>query len=77
MLPCSRSSTPNVRKKAALCLLRMQRVNPKLVPPSDWAGQLLSLLDDRHLGVVLSVMTLVQGLARQVRSGRVYGEADF
>lgn len=53
-----------VRKKAALCLLRLFRKNPECVSSEGgFPGQLLSVLDDPSLGVVLSVMGLLLGIA--------------
>lgn len=52
-----------VRKKAALCMLRILRVKPSLVPVSEWASPLLTLLDDKNLGVVMSVVSFILGLA--------------
>jgi phosphatidylserine decarboxylase len=46
-----------VRKKAALCLLRLVRVNKDLVLSTDeWKNKLTPLLEDKNLGVVLSVV---------------------
>lgn len=61
----SRAIFPVVRKKAALCLLRLVRISRELMPPSEWAKKLITLLDDKHLGVVLSVVTLILGLAEK------------
>jgi AP-2 complex subunit alpha len=52
-----------VKKKAALCLLRLFRTNPECVVHKEWAPRLSSLLEQRHLGVLMSVMSLVLGLA--------------
>jgi AP-2 complex subunit alpha len=54
---------PVVRKKAALCLLRLFRSSPDTLELSEWADKISSLLEDRHLGVVTSVMSLLLGLA--------------
>jgi AP-2 complex subunit alpha len=61
----SRSIFPVVRKKAALCLLRLARINRELLPAEEWTKKLTGLLEDKNLGVILSVVTLVQGLAEK------------
>jgi len=61
----SKSSTPNVRKKAALCLLRLVRTSPNLVTGREFAPHVAQLLQDRHLGVLTSTMSLLNGLAIQ------------
>lgn len=52
-----------VCKKAALCLLRLYRTNPDCLQPDEWLKRLARLLEDRDLGVVTSVMSLLLGLA--------------
>lgn len=61
----SRSIFPVVRKKAALCLLRLVRISRELLPAEEWSKKLITLLEDKHLGVVLSVTTLILGLAER------------
>ena len=61
----SRSIFPIVRKKAALCLLRLTRISRDLLPPDENAKKLVTLLEDKNLGVVLSVVTLLLGLAER------------
>jgi len=61
----SKSSTPNVRKKAALCLLRLVRTSPNLVAGREFAPHVAQLLQDRHNGVLTSTMSLLNGLAFQ------------
>lgn len=62
----AKSSTPNIKKKAALCLLRLVRTSPKVVVGRDFAPQIAQLLQDRHLGVLTSAMSLLYGLASQI-----------
>lgn len=69
----SRSIFPVVRKKAALCLLRLSRINKDLVPPEEWCKKLCGLLEDKNIGVVLSLVTLIQGLAE--KNPEVYDSA--
>ncbi len=61
----SRSIFPVVRKKAALCLLRLSRISRELFPPEEWGKKLTPLLEDKNMGVVLSVVTLILGLAER------------
>lgn len=61
----SRAIFPVVRKKAALCLLRLVRISRDLLPAEEWSKKLITLLEDKHLGVVLSVVTLILGLAER------------
>ena len=46
----AKSSSPNVKKKASLCLLRLVRTSPKVVVGREFAPQVAQLLQDRHLG---------------------------
>ena len=50
-------------KKASLCLLRLFRTNPDILILEDWMPRLANLLEDRDLGVVTSVMSLLLGLS--------------
>lgn len=61
----SKDSTPNVKKKAALCLLRLVRTSPNLLAGREFAPHVAQLLQDRHLGVLTSAMGLLNGLASQ------------
>lgn len=61
----AKSSTPCVKKKSALCLLRLVRTSPKLVSGREFAPQMAQLLKDKHLGVLTSTTSLLYGLASQ------------
>jgi AP-2 complex subunit alpha len=61
----AKSSTPCVKKKAALCLLRLVRTSPKLISGKEFAEHMSVLLQDRHLGVLTSATSLLYGLAYQ------------
>jgi AP-2 complex subunit alpha len=61
----AKASTPCVKKKAALCLLRLARTSPKMVSGKEFAPQMGQLLQDRHLGVLTSATSLLYGLACQ------------
>ncbi|XP_077235889.1 AP-2 complex subunit alpha-1-like [Tasmannia lanceolata] len=58
----SSSCRPLVRKKAALCLLRLYRKNPDVVNVDGWSDRMTQLLDERDLGVLTSVMSLLVSL---------------
>ncbi|CDY29719.1 BnaAnng03410D [Brassica napus] len=58
----SSSCRPLVRKKAALCLLRLFRKNPDVVNADGWADRMAQLLDERDLGVLTSSMSLLVSL---------------
>ena len=71
----SRSIFPVVRKKAALCLTRLTRVNRDLQLSTDeWRNKLTPLLEDKNMGVVLSVVSLILGLAEA--AGKEAGAYD-
>ncbi|XVE79327.1 hypothetical protein DITRI_Ditri14bG0049300 [Diplodiscus trichospermus] len=58
----SSSCRPLVRKKAALCLLRLFRKNPDVVNVDGWADRMAQLLDERDLGILTSSMSLLVAL---------------
>ncbi|XP_074312461.1 AP-2 complex subunit alpha-1-like isoform X1 [Silene latifolia] len=58
----SSSCRPLVRKKAALCLLRLFRKNPDVVNADGWSDRMTQLLDERDLGVLTSSMSLLVAL---------------
>ncbi|XP_011088827.1 AP-2 complex subunit alpha-1 [Sesamum indicum] len=58
----SSSCRPLVRKKAALCLLRLYRKNPDVVNVDGWSDRMTQLLDERDLGVLTSSMSLLVAL---------------
>ncbi|KAJ6897090.1 AP-2 complex subunit alpha-1-like [Populus alba x Populus x berolinensis] len=58
----SSSCRPLVRKKAALCLLRLYRKNPDVVNVDGWSDRMAQLLDERDLGVLTSCMSLLVAL---------------
>lgn len=61
----STDTSPCIKKKAALCLLRVVRTSPELVSGKEFAPQIATLLQERHLGILTSVMSLLIGLATQ------------
>ncbi|KAI9363390.1 Adaptor protein complex AP-2 alpha subunit [Zopfochytrium polystomum] len=56
--------TSFVRKKAALCLLRLYRKHPDFFQTVDWAPKIVSMLDDHDFGTVLATATLITTLAQ-------------
>ncbi|GJY57916.1 AP-2 complex subunit alpha-1-like protein [Tanacetum coccineum] len=58
----SSSCRPLVRKKAALCLLRLFRKNPDIINVDTWSDRMAQLLDERNLGVLTSSMSLFVAL---------------
>lgn len=49
----------SVKQSAALCLLRLYRTSPDLVPMGDWTSRVVHLLNDQHLVNQLSYSSLV------------------
>jgi AP-2 complex subunit alpha len=62
-----------VRKKAALCLLRLYRKYPEILPADAWSSRVISLLGSKDLGVITSVMGLVLGMIQN--EPEAYNEA--
>ncbi|CBJ29344.1 Coatomer protein complex, alpha sub-unit [Ectocarpus siliculosus] len=58
-----KGTDPAVRKKAALCFLRFFRENPGNLVHSELSDKMARLLENKNLGVVTSVMSLLIGLA--------------
>ncbi|ETO12588.1 adaptor-related protein complex 2, alpha subunit, partial [Reticulomyxa filosa] len=59
----SGTSLAFVRKKAALCLLRLLRQYPDNLPPAELAPDIIRLAEQKNIGVVTSVVSLLTGLA--------------
>ncbi|KAI5934922.1 AP-2 complex subunit alpha-2 [Manis javanica] len=55
----------SVKQSAALCLLRLYRASPDLVPMGDWTSRVVHLLNDQHLGVVTAATSLITTLAQK------------
>uniref|UniRef100_H2RUX2 AP-2 complex subunit alpha n=1 Tax=Takifugu rubripes TaxID=31033 RepID=H2RUX2_TAKRU len=55
----------SVKQSAALCLLRLYRTSPDLVPMGEWAARVVHLLNDQHLGVVTAAASLITSLAQK------------
>ncbi|KAK9456894.1 Clathrin/coatomer adaptor, adaptin-like protein [Dipodascopsis uninucleata] len=56
-------SKPFVKKKAALTLLRLYRKYPNVIH-IEWAERIVQLLNDKDIGVVTSVSSLILALAQ-------------
>ncbi|KAJ3431183.1 ap-2 complex subunit alpha [Anaeramoeba flamelloides] len=65
----SQSSSNFVKKKAALCLLRLFRKYPDLLIPSEWANRAEGLLNNYDYGVLTSVLSLLLALVAQDPEG--------
>ncbi|KAJ1812668.1 hypothetical protein LPJ75_003538, partial [Coemansia sp. RSA 2598] len=61
----SPSASMFIKKKAALCLLRLLRKFPESVNAQQWAGRVIPYLGHRDIGVTQSVVSLVTALAQQ------------
>mmetsp|Transcript_40767 Transcript_40767/g.67711 ORF Transcript_40767/g.67711 Transcript_40767/m.67711 type:complete len:987 (-) Transcript_40767:172-3132(-) len=58
-----------VRKKAALTTLRMYRKAPDILSAAEWADKILMLLDEKNIGVLTSISSLVLGVLAIDSSG--------
>lgn len=48
--PSANSTSQNfVKKKAALTLLRLYRKHPEVIPATEWALRIVSIMDDSNL----------------------------
>ncbi|PIA15420.1 Adaptor protein complex AP-2 alpha subunit [Coemansia reversa NRRL 1564] len=65
MLLLAPSGSPFVKKKAALCLLRLLRRFPESVKAQQWAARVIPYMGHRDVGVTLAVTSLVTALAQQ------------
>lgn len=61
----SGSVSTEIKKKAGLCLLRIYRKYPELVPGDLWAQDILAVINDSNLAVVNSAVALIIALAQQ------------
>ncbi|XP_061878102.1 AP-2 complex subunit alpha-2-like isoform X1 [Entelurus aequoreus] len=55
----------SVKQSAALCLLRLNKTSPDLVPMGEWTARVVHLLNDQHLGVVTAATSLITTLAHK------------
>ncbi|EAL70674.1 adaptor-related protein complex 2, alpha subunit [Dictyostelium discoideum AX4] len=59
------TSSPMVKKRCALAILRMNRKHIGLVTPDSWVERLVSVLDEPDFGVLTSLMSLLIELASE------------
>lgn len=70
VLTCAcRATKATIKKKAALCLLRLFQKYPELMTPETWSERIVSLLDEHDLGVLTAVMGLLLGLVAENPKG--------
>lgn len=68
------ATRPVVRKKAALCLLRLLRKAPpdaEIMQPEVWGVRLATMLEERDMGVLLGLSTLLLGVASRSYEGEL------
>jgi AP-2 complex subunit alpha len=68
----SGTARPVVRKKAALCLLRLLRKSPASALPitsNTFSPVMIGLLEDRDLGVQQAAVTLLLGICARTGAG--------
>nr|CAG4643716.1 EOG090X0109 [Lepidurus arcticus] len=53
-----------VKQSAALCLLRLLRTSPEIVPSGEWTSRIIHLLNDQHMGVVTAAASLIEALVK-------------
>ncbi|PAA91616.1 hypothetical protein BOX15_Mlig019203g2, partial [Macrostomum lignano] len=54
-----------VKQSAALCLLKLFRTAPEMVPLGDWTSRVIHLLNDQHMGVVTAAVSLIEALVKR------------
>ncbi|XP_072703864.1 LOW QUALITY PROTEIN: AP-2 complex subunit alpha-1 [Ciconia boyciana] len=55
----------SVKQSAALCLLRLHKACPDLVPVGEWTARVVHLLNDQHMGVVTAAVSLITCLCKK------------
>lgn len=55
----------SVKQSAALCLLRLYKTSPDLVPMGEWTSRVVHLLNDQHMGVVTAAVSLITCLCKK------------
>ncbi|CAG0880184.1 unnamed protein product [Cyprideis torosa] len=55
----------SVKQSAALCLLRLLRTSPDIIPSGEWTTRIVHLLNDQHLGVVTASVSLIEALVKR------------
>lgn len=54
-----------VKQSAALCLLRLFRTDPSIIPGGEWTSRIIHLLNDQHMGVVTAASSLIDALVKK------------
>ncbi|XP_055386027.1 AP-2 complex subunit alpha [Condylostylus longicornis] len=54
-----------VKQSAALCLLRLFRTSPEVIPGGEWTSRIIHLLNDQHMGVVTAATSLIDALVKK------------
>ncbi|GAB0087299.1 AP-2 complex subunit alpha [Sergentomyia squamirostris] len=54
-----------VKQSAALCLLRLYRTCPDIIPGGEWTSRIIHLLNDQHMGVVTAATSLIDALVKK------------
>jgi len=54
-----------VKQSAALCLLRLFRTDPSVIPGGEWTTRIIHLLNDQHMGVVTAAVSLIDALVKK------------
>ncbi|GFV25764.1 hypothetical protein TNCV_3867341 [Trichonephila clavipes] len=54
-----------VKQSAALCLLRLLRTMPEIIPSGEWTTRIIHLLNDQHMGVVTSAVSLIDAFVKK------------
>lgn len=63
----SPTSSPLLKKRSSLALLKLVKASPEvLARHNPWIPRILALCDDSDLGVVLSVLPLIQFIAKEI-----------
>lgn len=55
----------SVKQSAALCLLRLFRTSSEIIPSGEWTSRIIHLLNDQHMGVVTSAVSLIEALVKR------------
>lgn len=66
------ATRPVVRKKAALCLLRLIRkvsLDSEIMPSSEWGNKIAAMLEERDPGLLLGLTTLLFGIVSRNYEG--------
>jgi hypothetical protein len=60
----SAASPPTVRKKAAMCMLRLFQKYPSIIQHNEWVQPLRDMMDEPDFGILTAVMSFATALAR-------------